>query len=67
MVSSHYEAALTFYGSTLGARVVRKHLGWYMDRAGTPGDLRRRVLTAEPAEVLRLLPQALAARLRAAA
>jgi hypothetical protein len=46
---------------------VRKHLGWYMDRAGTPGGLRRRVLTAAPADVLRLLPQALTPRLRAAA
>jgi nifR3 family TIM-barrel protein len=67
MVAEHYEAALAFYGSVLGARVVRKHLGWYMDRAGTPTDLRRRVLTAAPAEVLRLLPQALASRQRVAA
>ncbi len=59
MVSGHYEAALTFHGKEIGARVVRKHLGWYMDRAGTPADLRRRVLTAAPAEVLRLLPEAL--------
>ncbi|MFP4043027.1 MAG: tRNA dihydrouridine synthase DusB [Rhodosalinus sp.] len=67
MIAGHYEAALTFYGSALGARVVRKHLGWYMDRAGTPADLRRRVLTADPGEVLRLIPQACAARLTAAA
>lgn len=67
MVTDHYEAALTFHGRDLGARVVRKHLGWYMDRAGTPADLRRRVLTADPAEVLRLLPQALASRQSVAA
>jgi nifR3 family TIM-barrel protein len=61
MVSGHYEAMLTFYGSSLGAKVARKHLGWYMDRARTPGDLRALVLTApEPAKVLRHLPDALA-------
>ncbi|EYD73555.1 tRNA dihydrouridine synthase B [Rubellimicrobium mesophilum DSM 19309] len=63
MVSGHYEAMLTFYGSALGAKVARKHLGWYMDRAGTPADLRSLVLTSpEPARVLRLLPEALAER-----
>ncbi|TNC72045.1 tRNA dihydrouridine synthase DusB [Rubellimicrobium roseum] len=60
MVAGHYEAMLAFYGTTLGLRVARKHLGWYMDTAGTPADLRARVLTApEPAMVLRLLPEAL--------
>lgn len=61
LVSDHYEAILTFYGNELGARVARKHLGWYMDHAGTPLDLRRRVLThRDPAGVLDLLPEALA-------
>ncbi len=60
MAGAHYEESLGFYGETLGARVVRKHLGWYMDRAGTPPALRREVLTARPAEVLRRLPDALA-------
>ncbi len=60
MVSRHYEAMLEFYGEDLGLRVARKHLGWYMDEAGTPTALRREVLTANsPAEVLRLLPAAL--------
>ncbi|MGR3756037.1 MAG: tRNA dihydrouridine synthase DusB [Tranquillimonas sp.] len=61
MAARHFEDSLSFYGAELGARVVRKHLGWYMDRAATPPDLRKRVLTAPaPAEVLRLLPRALA-------
>ncbi len=50
----HYEALLDHYGAFLGARVARKHLGWYMDQApaGDPA-LRRAVLTAvRPAEVL---------------
>ena len=60
MVSEHYEAMLDFYGAELGLRVARKHLGWYMDRAGTRPAPRRAVLTAkDPAQVLRLLGDAL--------
>lgn len=60
MVSAHYEAMLAFYGAELGLKVARKHLGWYMDEAGTPSALRREVLTARsPEDVLRLLPAAL--------
>ncbi len=60
MVAAHYEAILSFYGAELGARVARKHLGWYMEEAGTAQALRRRLLTAsDPAEVLALLPEAL--------
>jgi tRNA-dihydrouridine synthase len=63
MVAGHYEAMLGFYGRDLGVRVARKHLGWYMDEAGTDAGLRRRILTArDPAEVLALLPEALARR-----
>ncbi len=66
MVSGHYEAMLTFYGAELGAKVARKHLGWYMDGTG-PG-LRRAILTErDPAKVLRLLPDALSAPAEAAA
>jgi tRNA-dihydrouridine synthase B len=62
MVAGHYEAMLEFYGDVLGPRVARKHLGWYMDTAGTPSDLRKRMLTAgSPADVHRLLADALAA------
>lgn len=60
MVRAHYEAMLGFYGADLGLRVARKHLGWYMDEARTPASLRRAVLTArDPAEVLRLIGDAL--------
>lgn len=67
MVAGHYEAALGFYGTALGARVVRKHLGWYMDVARTPAPVRQEVLTAAPASVLRLLPSALGTPLEQAA
>ena len=60
MVSEHYEAMLSFYGEELGHKVSRKHLGWYMDEVGTGADLRRSVLTTKtPADVLRMLPDAL--------
>lgn len=63
MVRGHYEAMLGFYGRDLGLRVSRKHLGWYMDDAGTGPALRRSILTSrDPADVLRLLPDALARR-----
>ena len=59
MISEHYEAMMAFYGPELGLRVARKHLGWYLKRAST--ELRKRILTArQPAEVLHLLPDALA-------
>jgi nifR3 family TIM-barrel protein len=60
LVAGHFEDTLDFYGADLGARVIRKHLGWYMDEAGTPPALRREVLTAsDPRRTLRLLPVAL--------
>ena len=60
MVSGHYEDMLSFYGAELGGKVARKHLGWYMDVAGTSGLLRKLVLTSrDPSEVLKLLPDAL--------
>ncbi len=68
MVGAHYQAMLGFYGTSLGARVARKHLGWYMNDATTAPALRRAVLTAsEPARVLELLGAALAEPARVAA
>jgi tRNA-dihydrouridine synthase B len=66
MVAAHYEDMLAFYGPDLGARVARKHLGWYMDEAATPAPLRRDVLTAAPSRVLAALPLALTAYAEAA-
>jgi tRNA-dihydrouridine synthase B len=61
MVSNHYEAILMFYGTALGVKTARKHLGWYMDTAGTPPALRHAVLTAlNPTQVHHLLGDALA-------
>lgn len=59
MISEHYESMLEFYGPDLGLRVARKHLGWYMDEAGTEPGLRRTILTSrDAAQVLRLVADA---------
>ncbi|MEM8824434.1 MAG: tRNA dihydrouridine synthase DusB [Pseudomonadota bacterium] len=60
LVRRHYDRLLAFYGPTLGARVARKHLGWYMDDAGTPPGLRRTILTGTPDIVRAHLAEALA-------
>lgn len=60
MVLEHYDDIQRFYGPKLGPRVVRKHLGWYMDTCDTPADLRRAVLTcADPGEIRTLIAQAM--------
>ena len=59
MVQAHHADMLAFYGKSLGTRVARKHLGWYMDWAGTPATLRREVLTAEAEAVPKLITLAL--------
>ena len=60
MVRGHYDNIQAFYGVDLGLRVARKHLGWYMDHADTPPEVRRRVLTARDGDTVRaLLPSAL--------
>jgi len=68
LVAAHYEAMIAFYGTELGGKVARKHLGWYMDDADTPPALRKSVLTeAAPARVIALLPEALTRRAKVAA
>jgi tRNA-dihydrouridine synthase B len=60
LVREHYRRMIGFYGEALGLRVARKHLGWYMDTAGTAQDARRRVLTAaSPSETEAALEPAL--------
>lgn len=62
LVAGHYEAILAFYGTHVGTRVARKHLGWYMAEASTDDALRKEILTAvDPGEVLRRLPMAFGA------
>ena len=56
LVAQHFEASVAFYGPELGAKVIRKHLGWYMDVARTPKHLRQAMLTErDPKKVLSLI------------
>ena len=60
LVADHVHAALEFYGPDLGNRVMRKHLSWYMDQAGTPPGLRVPLLReADADQVFARLPEAL--------
>lgn len=48
IVLEHLAASLDFYGSPLGLKVFRKHLGWYLERAPWPGSpAARRAAKAE--------------------
>ena len=59
MVAGHVEAMRSFYGPVLGNRMARKHIGWYLDHAGDPAGLRRRLQTeTDNDEVTRLVQQA---------
>jgi tRNA-dihydrouridine synthase B len=60
LVIAHYQDMLGFYGTDLGARVARKHLGWYLETAGSTAH-RAAVLTADsPAAAIAALTRALA-------
>lgn len=68
MAQDHYAQMQSFYGKTLGPRVARKHMGWYMDTVATPADLRRALLTCtDDAAMPALIDEALSAPLGAAA
>jgi tRNA-dihydrouridine synthase B len=61
LVIGHYQHMLSFYGAELGAKVARKHLGWYLAEAGQAG-WRSDVLTADtPSATIRALHRAFAA------
>lgn len=56
MVVGHYEGLLSCYGTAIGLRAARKHLGWYL--AGRPGGARVRaqvIRCDDPAEVVAAL------------
>jgi tRNA-dihydrouridine synthase len=52
----------------LGLRVARKHLGWYMQAAGTAAAVRRTILTStSPSQVTGLLRRAFTTNLEVVA
>nr|WP_211197748.1 tRNA dihydrouridine synthase DusB [Pelagibacterium halotolerans] len=59
LVAEHYEDMLSEYGTELGVRMARKHIGWYLEAAGNLSNAARRPIMTEddPHAVLRLMPQ----------
>ncbi len=56
LIVAHYEAMLSFYGTTLGLRVARKHLSWYLGRLPDGAALRARLMRmTAPDEVIAAL------------
>lgn len=56
LIIEHYEDMLSFYGTDIGVRVARKHLGWYLERLEGGAILKREVQTcADPKAVVALL------------
>lgn len=58
LVIGHFESALSFYGAELGLRVVRKHLGWYLDQSAPEADRDAILTETHPAQVIALLQTA---------
>jgi len=52
IVRSHYEAMLSHYGTAVGLRIARKHLGWYSK--GLPGSAEFRAAVNQTEEVSRV-------------
>ena len=68
-VIGHYESILTEYGVSIGVRVARKHLDWYLQAAGSAVDAptRKSLLSQEdPKAVIDILPRMLGAWRQAA-
>ena len=67
LIATHYEAMLGFYGTDLGLKVARKHLGWYLEQACLTDGRAPLMAAATPAETLRLIAETFAAPERRAA
>jgi len=50
VMERHLAALRQAYGSDMGVRVARKHIGWYLDGRAESGETRRRLMRAERAE-----------------
>jgi nifR3 family TIM-barrel protein len=68
IVVGHYAAIVDHYGPWVGAKVARKHLGWYLSLIDASDDVRRAIVTeVRPDVVYRLLDAAFAVNERCAA
>jgi tRNA-dihydrouridine synthase B len=55
----HYDALLTHYGRAIGARVARKHLGWYSKGHAGAAEFRARVNKMDEPDAVRAAVRAL--------
>jgi len=57
IINQHLDNLYSFYGSTSGVRIARKHIGWYFDRLGTlSAEQKKQINQAEqPAHQLALV------------
>ncbi|NOZ32545.1 MAG: tRNA dihydrouridine synthase DusB [Alphaproteobacteria bacterium] len=57
LIVAHFEMMQAEYGTELGGRVARKHLGWYLDGAGITDATRRQALFAltDPGAVIEMI------------
>ena len=68
LVQRHYRAILEHYGTWVGVKAARKHLGWYLANLALPSAYRHALMTStDPSEVLRVLEMAFTADERRAA
>jgi tRNA-dihydrouridine synthase B len=70
IVVEHYEGVLSEYGTEVGVRAARKHLGWYLDAANlNAGKAVRKTLleSLDPAQVITLIRSIFSTDLQAAA
>ena len=45
LISEHYENMLLFYGKSLGMRLARKHLNWYIKNFDVSTNFKQEILT----------------------
>jgi tRNA-dihydrouridine synthase B len=55
MILGHYDDMLGFYGQEIGLRMARKHLGWYLDKAGLDHAREPIITSTDPGVVMRLI------------
>ena len=55
LIAAHYDAMLSFYGTALGSRCARKHLGWYLEAQGLSDFRDQLLVNNNPAQVLHLI------------
>jgi len=70
LIARHYEEVISEYGLSVGVRVARKHLSWYLEGQGisVAAPVRARLLGSEnPAEVLGIIADVFSGGWRSAA